>query len=157
MKKNKEGHQCTRNIKHTQAQIDVRRVVIHNMLRDSDVQVASTNVKIAISLVILVACATRREILNIKGLWESRSPKAHQLQIGTVCIQDSICSHSDESSSDDSFCLQVKLKSTQVETPAPQHLITNLAYKLKPHKKTQCLRARLDTCSYVNIMPVSVY
>ena len=60
-------------------------------------------------------------------------------------------------SSDDSFCLQVKLKSTQAEAPAPQHLITNLAYKLKPHKKTQYLRARLDTYSDVNIMPVSVY
>ena len=48
--------------------------------------------------------------------------------------------------------------STQVETtiPAPQHLITNLAYKLKPHKKTQYLKTRLDTCSDINIMPVSV-
>ena len=53
----------------------------------------------------------------------------------------------------------MQLKSTQVETklPAPQHHITNLAYKLKPHKKTQYLRARLDTCSDANIMPVSVY
>ena len=74
-------------------------------------------------------------------------------------MQDSICGQSDESSSDDCFSLQVKLKSTQVETkiPAPQHLITNLAYKLKPHKKTQYLRARLDTWSDVNAMPVSVY
>ena len=55
------------------------------------------------------------------------------------------------------FVLKVKLKSTQPETPAPQHLITNLVYKLKPHKKTQYLRARLDTCSNVNIMPVSTY
>ena len=49
--------------------------------------------------------------------------------------------------------------STQVETkiPAPQHLITNLAYKQKPHKKTHYLRARLDTCADVNIMPISVY
>ena len=45
----------------------------------------------------------------------------------------------------------------QAETQAPQHLITNLAYKLKPHRKTQYLRARLHTCSDVNIMPVSVY
>ena len=76
-------------------------------------------------------------------------------------MQDSICSQSEDiSSSDDSFCLQVQLKYTQVETkiPAPQHLITNLAYKLKPNqKKTQYLRARLDTCADVNIMPVSVY
>ena len=85
------------------------------------------------------------------------SPRAHQLQIGTAYMQDEICWQSDESSSDDSFCLQVKLKSTQAETPALQHLITNLAYQLKPYKKTQYLIASLDTCSYVNIMSGSVY
>ena len=53
-------------MKHMQAQKDVRSVVIHNMLRDSDVQLANTNVKIAISLVISIACATRRESLRIK-------------------------------------------------------------------------------------------
>ena len=74
-------------------------------------------------------------------------------------MQDSICGQLEESSSTDSFCLQLKLQSTQVETkiPAPQHLITNLPYKLKPHKKTQYLRARLDTCSDVSVMPVSVF
>ena len=42
--------------------------------------------------------------------------------------------------------------------PTPSHLITNLAYRLKPHHTTnQYLRARLDTCTDVNIMPVSVY
>ena len=71
-------------------------------------------------------------------------------------MQDELCRQSDDISSDDSFCLKVKLNSTQAETPAPLHLITNLAYKLKSHKKTQYLRARLDTCSDVNIMPVSV-
>ena len=85
------------------------------------------------------------------------SSRAHQLKIGTAYMQNELCRQSDESSSDDSFCLQVKLKSTQAETPAPQHLITNLAYKLKPHKKTHYLRARLDTYSDVKIMPVSVY
>ena len=35
--------------------------------------------------------------------------------------------------------------------------MTNLVYKLKPHKKTHYFRARLDTCSDVNIMHVSVY
>ena len=60
---------------------------------------------------------------------------------------------------EDSFCLQLQLKSAQGETklPAPQHLITNLAYKLNPHKKTQYLRARIDTCADVNMLPVSVY
>ena len=42
--------------------------------------------------------------------------------------------------------------------PTPHHLITNLAYRLKPHhKRNQYPRARLDTCANVNIMPASVY
>ena len=37
-------------------------------------------------------------------------------------------------------------------------MITNLAYKLKPHQTgNQYLRARLDTCADVNIMPAIVY
>ena len=37
-------------------------------------------------------------------------------------------------------------------------MITNLAYKLKPHQtRNQYLRARLDTYADVNIMPASVY
>ena len=90
---------------------------------------------------------------------ESRSPKAHQMRIGSVCAQDSICSQSEDfSSSDESFCLQMKIKSNEAETPAPQHLILNLAYKLKPNqKKTQYLRARIGTCTDGNILPVSMY
>ena len=84
------------------------------------------------------------------------SPTAHQLKIGTAYTKYELCGQSEESSSGDSFCPQVKLKSTQAETRVP-HLITNLAYKLKPYKKTQYLRARLDTCTDVNILPVSIY
>ena len=74
-------------------------------------------------------------------------------------MQESLCGQSEDFSSDDSFCLQMQVKSTQAGTKvtAPQHLVTNEAYKLKPHRKTQYLRARLDTCSTVNIMPVSAY
>ena len=92
---------------------------------------------------------------------ESRSPKAHQLQLSQVCMQDFICGQSEDlSSSEDSFCLQLQLKSTQAETkfPAPQHLVTNLAYKLNPCKKrTKYLRARIDINASVNLMPASVY
>ena len=70
------------------------------------------------------------------------SPRAHQMKIGTAYMQEELCGQSEESSSDDLFCLQARLKSTQAETQAPQHLITNLTYKLKPHKKTHYLRAR---------------
>ena len=54
----------------------------------------------------------------------------------------------------------MQIKSTQAEEKCcePQHLITNLQYKLKPHRKrTKFLRARIDTCSNINVMPVSVY
>ena len=55
----------------------------------------------------------------------------------------------------------MKIQHAQTEgkkIPTPSHLITNLAYKLKPHQtRNQYLRARLDTCTDVNIMPASVY
>ena len=67
----------------------------------------------------------------------------------------------DDSSSKNSFCLQVKVRHTQTNlqrTSRPNHLITNLAYRMKPHHtRNLYLRARLDTCVDVNIMPASVY
>ena len=85
----------------------------------------------------------------------------HQLQVGQVYRQDnSICGQSgDLASSDESFCLQVQVQNIQVDNnfPTPHHLITNLEYGLKPHHKSQFLRARLDICADVNIMLVSVY
>ena len=81
-----------------------------------------------------------------------RKLKTHMLQARTVYACDkSICCHSEDfSSCQESFCLQVRIM--------PSHLITNLAHKLKPHQtRNQYLRARLDTCTDVNIMPASVY
>ena len=98
-----------------------------------------------------------------KALFKSRKPRAHQLQAGTVYAKDSaICGQpEDDSSSEDSFCIQVKVKHTQANLqriPRPTHPITNLAYRLKPHHTGNlCLRARLDTCLGVNIMPAGVY
>ena len=92
-----------------------------------------------------------------------RKPKAHTLQVGAVYACDrSICSHPEGlSSSDDSFCLQVKIQHSQADCnkiPTPSHLITNLTYRLKPHHtRNQYLRGRLDTCADVNDMPASVY
>ena len=74
---------------------------------------------------------------------------------------DSICSQSEDfTSSDDSFCLQVRIQHVQAESkfPTTPYLITNLAYKLKLHqKRSPYPRARIDTCTDVNIMPDSVY
>ena len=81
--------------------------------------------------------------------------------VGRVSAQGPLCDQLDASlsSSDDSFCLQMQVKSTQAETklPAPQHLVTNLAYKLNPQKKKiKYLRTRIDTCTEANIIPPSV-
>ena len=95
--------------------------------------------------------------------FKSRRWKAHQLHEGTVYTQErAICSPSEGyNSSDDSFCLQIKVQHTQAslkKIPASPHLITNLAYRLKPHHtKNQYLRARLDTSVDVIIMTPSVY
>ena len=68
---------------------------------------------------------------------------------------------SDISSSEDSFCLQVKIQWKQdgvQAVPKPTHLIMNIAYQLKQHHtRNQYITARIDTCADVNIMSVSVY
>ena len=89
------------------------------------------------------------------------SPRAHQLKIGFICTQDSLSRQSEGYlSEEDSFCLQLQVQSTQDETSfiASQHLVTNLQYKLTPHKKrTKFLRSRIDTCANVNLMLISEY
>ena len=66
-----------------------------------------------------------------------RNPKTYQLKACSVYAHDSsICGHSNESSSSESFCLQLQVQSNQVECkkiPNPVHLITNIAYRLKLH------------------------
>ena len=101
-------------------------------------------------------------VLQEKVSFRSRTPNAHQLQTGQVYIQeDSISGQSEDlTSRNESFCLQVRIQSVQArsKTPTASHLITNSAYKLKPHHKSdQYLRARLDTFTDVNTMPESFY
>ena len=75
--------------------------------------------------------------------------------------KDPLSSQSCYSSEEDSFCLPLKVQSSnQAETKcvASQHLVTNLENVLEPHKKrTKFLRARIDTCANMNILPISVY
>ena len=98
-----------------------------------------------------------------QALFKPRKPKTYMLQAWVVYVCDmSICSHSENcSSSNEPFCLQVKIQHTHAECkkiPTPSHLITNLTYKLKPHQtRNQYLRTRLDTCTDVYIMPAHVY
>ena len=90
--------------------------------------------------------------------YKHRKPTAHQLKAGTIHVHDS---SAEVESSDDSFCLQLKIQHTQAphkKTPTPACLITNLSYWLKQHENRNLyLRARLDTCVDVNIMPAAVY
>ena len=89
-----------------------------------------------------------------------RQPKAHQIQV------DESHSHFQDyslesSSAGDSFCLQIKVQRQNKKTQPPSnttHLITNIAYKLKPHyTRNKYLWAWIDTGTEVNLMPVSIY
>ena len=75
-----------------------------------------------------------------------RNPKVHQLYAGPMYAQDiSRYSQSKESSSDESFCLQLQVQSNQAEgkqIPNPIHLITG-----------PCLS--LETASYEKYVPAS--
>ena len=54
--------------------------------------------------------------------------------------------------------MRIQCAQGNAKIPTISHLITNLAYELKPHHEiNQCLRARLDACADVNIIPASVY
>ena len=83
------------------------------------------------------------------------------MKLGPMYNKDAFSGQSCYSSEEDSLCLQLKMQSSnQAETKylAPQHLVTNLESVLEPHKKrTKFLRARIDTCTNVNILPISVY
>ena len=89
-----------------------------------------------------------------------RQPKAHQIQIEESHFY--IHDYSSESSSaEDSFCLQVKVQRQSKKHQQPfhtTHLITNIAYKLKPHHtRNKYLWVWIDTGTEVNLMPVSIY
>ena len=129
-------------------EIDAQSVVIQNTQKVLNVLQGSSQCKTCNKYGHFTRLCYKKKIS-----FKSRTPKAHQLQVGIVYMHEyAICSQSsDLTSSDESFCLQVKIQ-------CAHHLITNHAYTLKPHhKRNQYLRARLDTCADINIMPVSVH
>ena len=94
--------------------------------------------------------------------FKPRKPKAHQLHAGVLYThQDGDTNVSDESDTDESFCLQMKVQKTKFshpQVPKPVYLMANLVYHLQMHhRQNQYLCARLDTCADVNLMPVAVY
>ena len=94
--------------------------------------------------------------------FKTRKPKAQQLHAGALYTQHNADrSGSETSDAEYSFCLQMKIQETQgtnQQVPKPIYLMTNLAYRLQlHHKRNQYLRAQLDTCADVNLMPTAVY
>ena len=89
-----------------------------------------------------------------------RQPKAHQIHVDYP-YYDPDSYPSDISSSEDSFCLQVRIwkqHNKKQQIPKLTHLITNIAYQLKQHHtRNQYLRARIDTSAEINLMHVSIY
>ena len=87
-----------------------------------------------------------------------QKPKAHQLTAGTIHSYES---QSDSEGSENSFCIQLQVKCVQAQTKVdkkPTCLITYLPYRLKMHENRNFyLRARLNTCPDINIMPASVH
>ena len=99
---------------------------------------------------------------QMSSSFKSRKPKAQQLQAGSLYThQDADSNGSELSDTDESFCIQMKVQrthSTYPHVPKSVYLMTNLAYHLQlHHKQNQYLRARLDTCADVNLMPMAVY
>ena len=119
----------------------------------------SSSIKLVTNLDTLLAFVFRKK----QAPFKSRKPKAHQLQAGSVYAKEStICGQSEDySSSEDSFCLHIKVQHTQAslqKIPKPAHLITNLAYRLNlHHTRNLFLRTRLNTCADVNVMPASMH
>ena len=136
---------------------DVQNVVIPPTRKGSHAQQRNTSARYVINLEHFTSqCFQKKQYQQHR----IRQPKAHQIQVDES--YNHLENYSlDVSSSKDSFCLQVRVrrqaKGTQ-KLPNATHLITNIAYRLKPHHtRNQYLRARIDTGTEVNLMPVSVY
>ena len=110
----------------------VINVVTPFMHKDSNALQKSTNVKFATNMVTFPVYATKRRP-RVHHKNSCRNPKAHQLYAGPMYAQDSANhSYCEESSSDESFCLQLQAKSNHAEgkqIPNPVYLITNLEGK----------------------------
>ena len=106
------------------------------MHRDSNALQRITNAKFATNMGTFPVYATKRRPRHVIRT-VAEILKQHQLHVGPMYTQDSAHhSYSKDSSSDESFCLQLHVQSNHAEgkqIPNPVHLITNLAYCLKLH------------------------
>ena len=103
------------HIGHMTAVINVAAPFMH---KDSNALQRSTSAKFATNMVTFPAYATKRRPRCITRT-VVRNPKVHQLHAGPMYAQDSANhSYSKESSSDESFCLQLQAQSNHAEGKA---------------------------------------
>ena len=106
-------------------------------------------------------CYQKSQGQHASSLFQPRKLKAQQLWAGALyTLHDEDCSDC-ESETENNFCLQMKIQRTHIshpEVPKTVYLMANLAYCLQEHhQRNQYLRARLDTCADVSLMPMAVY
>ena len=101
-------------------------------------------------------------VTNLDTSLQSVTRRTNRLQAGALYPhQDGDSNVSEESNTDELFCLQMKVQKTQLtnlQLPKPVYLMANLVYHLQMHhRQNKYLHARLDTCADVNLILVAVY
>ena len=106
-------------------------------------------------------CFQKSQGQQSSNSFHARKLKAQQLCAGALYTLQDAGSSEYDSDPEEKFCLQMKVHRTRIshpEVPKLVYLMANLAYCLKEHHtRNQYLRARLDTCTDVNLMPMAVY
>ena len=106
-------------------------------------------------------CFQKSQGQHSSNSFHARKPKAQQLRVGALYTLQDAGSSEYDSDPEENFCLQMKVHRTHIshpDVPKLVYLMANLAYHLKEHHtRNQYLRARLDTCTDVNLMPMAVY
>ena len=107
------------------------------------------------------ACFQKNQGQHSSNSFHARKPKAQQLHVGALYTLQDAENSEYESGPEDTFCLQMKIHRTHIshpEVPKLVYLMANLAYHLQEyHTRNQYLRARLNTFTDVNLMPMAVY
>ena len=106
-------------------------------------------------------CYQKSQGQHSSNSFQSKKPKAKQLCAGALYTLYDDDSSEYELETEDTFCLQMKIHRTHIsnpEVPKLVYLMANLVYCLQEHHtRNQYLRARLDTCADVTLMPMAVY
>ena len=86
-------------------------------------------------------CYQKSQGQHSSNSFQSRKPKAHQLQAGALYTLHDVDSSDCESETEDTFCLQMKIHRTHIshpEVPKPVYLMANITYQLQEqHQRNQ--------------------